>query len=101
MPPDNLHAAYEQLTAAFEQHEDCTRSEQDRKTTADCDQRLAQYRAALDADADSTTAATWMSEVAAEVSDAMPQPRVLSKTIVSTSTSSSGTAVRQYICPTG
>lgn len=54
--PDNLDATCKQLAAAYEQREDTSRAEQARHTIAECDQRLAQYRAALDAGADAPTA---------------------------------------------
>ena len=45
---------------------DDTRAEQARRTIAECDRKLAQHRAALEAGADPTIVAGWMSEVTAE-----------------------------------
>jgi len=64
--PDNLDATCTLLASVLEDHEDTTRAEQARRTLADCDDRLAQYRAALDAGADAVTVASWMAEVTTE-----------------------------------
>ncbi len=68
--PANLDATCSLLASVYEDHEDTSRAEQARRTLVDCDDRLAKYRAALDAGADAATVATWMAEVTAERSRA-------------------------------
>ncbi len=62
--PSNLDATCEAL-AASSQLDDASRGRLDvaTRTMADCDRRLSQYRAALDAGADPAVVAGWMRDV--------------------------------------
>jgi len=62
-----LEATCEALAMASEVDEAAVaRAEAARRKIADCDQRLAKYRAALDAGADPVVVAGWMAEVQGE-----------------------------------
>ena len=63
----NLDRTREALAMAGEADDASeARAEAARRKIADCDQRLAQYRKALDAGADVTVVASWMAEVQGE-----------------------------------
>ncbi|HVA04763.1 MAG TPA: recombinase family protein [Acidimicrobiales bacterium] len=65
--PANLDATCEALAMAGDVDEAAeARMEAARRKVADCDSRLAKYRAALDAGADATIVAGWMAEVQGE-----------------------------------
>lgn len=62
--PDQLDATCAALAAAGDGDEAAdARAEAARRLVADCDQRLARYRGALDAGADPAVVAQWMAEV--------------------------------------
>jgi site-specific DNA recombinase len=62
--PANLDEACAALAAAHgPADEDVARAEAARRKLVDCDERLGKYRAALDAGADPTVVAGWMTEV--------------------------------------
>ena len=64
--PSNLDATCEAVAAAEgPADQDVARAEAAVRRLADCDERLAKYRAALDAGADATVVAGWMAEVQA------------------------------------
>jgi hypothetical protein len=64
---DNLDTTCEALAMAGDRDDAAeARSEAARRKLADCGQRLAKYRAALDAGADPVVAAGWMAEVQGE-----------------------------------
>jgi site-specific DNA recombinase len=64
----NLDSTCEALAAMAGQVDEGaeTRAEAARRTIADCDNRLANYRKALDAGADAVVVASWMAEVQGE-----------------------------------
>jgi DNA invertase Pin-like site-specific DNA recombinase len=64
--PDHIDDTCAQLAAVYESHDDDERADQARQTIAECDRKLARHRAALEAGADPTIVAGWMSEVTAE-----------------------------------
>lgn len=62
--PDHIDETCEALaTAQGPADEDLARAEAARRKLADCDERLAKYRQALEAGADATVVAGWMAEV--------------------------------------
>ncbi len=65
--PSNLDATCEALAAAQgPADQDVARAEAAVRKLEDCDERLAKYRAALDAGAEATVVAGWMAEVQGE-----------------------------------
>ncbi|HVM54377.1 MAG TPA: recombinase family protein [Acidimicrobiales bacterium] len=64
----NAEAAWEALAMASRSHDEgaAARAEAARRKIADCDERLARYRATLDAGGDAVVVAGWMAEVKGE-----------------------------------